>query len=112
MEEKGDITGQVFMNVQYSGEFATHRLEDPFFELCFELFGAVRVFAAFFPEADFAALLRLPAALPPSRPPFFAGAVFIFFPRPEPLFFPPPVIALTVAHALLSASPSGTPRSS
>jgi nitrate/nitrite transporter NarK len=38
--------------------------------------------------------------------------VAAFMARPEPLFLPPPSCLLTVAQARLSASPSGTPRSS
>ena len=41
--------------------------------------------------------------------PTSAGALFTGLPRPEPLFFPPPVMALTVAQARFSASSSGTP---
>ena len=37
-EEKGDITGQVFMNGKFSDEFAAHLFEDPFFELFFVAF--------------------------------------------------------------------------
>jgi hypothetical protein len=49
-------------------------------------------------------------AAPPSRPPFRDGEVSIFFPRPDPLFFPPPVSLFTVAQARRSASFSPTPR--
>lgn len=38
--------------------------------------------------------------------------VAAFIARPKPLFLPPPSCLLTVAHARLSASPPGTPRSS
>jgi len=56
---------------------------------------------------------RLPReAAPPFRPPFFAGALSSFLPRPEPLFLPPPVSLLTVAQARRFASFSGVPRSS
>jgi len=81
---------------------STYLFDDPFFEL---------FFAAFFPD-DFEDFLLLAAAFPPLRPPFLAGALLTFLPRPDPLFLPPPVIALTVAHARRSASSSGTPRSS
>ena len=72
------------------GQSGSHRFEDPFFELFFALFLVARVFAAFFADADFAAFDRFAAALPPLRPPFFAGALFTGLPRPEPLFLPPP----------------------
>jgi hypothetical protein len=49
-------------------------------------------------------------AAPPSLPPFRDGEVSVFLPRPEPLFFPPPVSLLTVAHARRSASLRPTPR--
>src|SRR4030095_4733096 len=42
---------------------------------------------------------RLDAVRPPFRPPFLLGLWSSFFPRPEPLFFPPPLDLLTVAHA-------------
>jgi hypothetical protein len=47
---------------------------------------------------------------PPLRPPFFAGSLFSFLPRPEPLFLPPPLLLFTVAQARRSASFSETPR--
>lgn len=50
--------------------------------------------------------LRDAAAL---RPPFLAGSLFVGLPLPDPLFFPPPSILLTVAQALLSASSVETP---
>jgi hypothetical protein len=53
---------------------------------------------------------RFAAALPPLRPPFLAGPLLTAFPRPEPLFFPPPVDLFTVAHARLDASFFETPR--
>jgi hypothetical protein len=61
-------------------------------------------------EADFAALGRLAAAWPPFLPPFRDGARFTFFPRPEPLFFPPPVSSFTVAQARRAASFREVPR--
>ena len=51
----------------------------------------------------------LPRLLPPLRPPFLAGSLFVALPLPEPLFLPPPLILLTVAQALLSASSCETP---
>src|SRR5690606_20111867 len=62
----------------------------------------LRVAAAFLAERDFAAFERLAEAAPPLRPPFFAGALFVALPRPEPDLLPPPSEALTVAHARLS----------
>jgi len=56
--------------------------------------------------------LRPLDALPPLRPPLRADAVFIFLPRPDPLFLPPPVSLLTVAQARRSASSLEVPRSS
>ena len=73
-------------------------------------FFLARVLAAFLADADFAAADRLAAALPPFLPPFLAGALLTGLPRPDPLFLPPPVMALTVAHARPSASSSETPR--
>ena len=70
----------------------------------------LRVAAAFLADFDFAAFDRLAEAAPPLRPPFFAGALFVFLPRPEPLFLPPPLDAFTVAQARLSASFFFTPR--
>src|SRR5215468_2331240 len=70
-----------------------------------------RVLAAFLAEADLAAAERLAEAALPLRPPFFAGALLTGLPFPDPLFLPPPVILLTVAHARRSASSSPTPRS-
>src|SRR5260221_485289 len=60
----------------------------------------------------FAAALRFAChwLLPPIRPPLWAGSWFSAFPRPEPDFFPPPVILLTVAQARRSASSLETPR--
>jgi hypothetical protein len=62
-------------------------------------------------EADRAAAERPADAAPPLRPPFFAGAFLVGLPLPDPLFFPPPDILLTVAQARRSASFSPTPRS-
>src|SRR5437667_11957761 len=80
---------------------------------CWPLLQAVlcaRVLAAFFAEALRAAAGRDAEAAPPFRPPFLAGALLTALPLPAPLFLPPPVISLTVAHARRSASPSDTPR--
>ena len=70
----------------------------------------LRVRAAFFALADRAASGRAADDAPPFCPPFRAGVVLTGWPRPEPLFFPPPVILLTVAQARFSASSFGTPR--
>ena len=64
---------------------------------------------AYYP-ADLVALGRFAAARPPFLPPFRDGARFTFFPRPEPLFFPPPVSSFTVAQARRAASFGETPR--
>ena len=50
------------------------------------------------------------AARPPFLPPFLEELRFVFFPRPDPLFFPPPVSLFTVAQARRSASRRETPR--
>jgi hypothetical protein len=70
----------------------------------------LRVAAALRADAERAALLRLAEARPPFRPPFFAGPLLVFRPRPEPDFRPPPDIAFSVAQARRSASSRGTPR--
>jgi len=72
----------------------------------------LRVAAALRAEAERADLLRLAEARPPFRPPFFAGPLLVFRPRPEPDFRPPPDIAFSVAQARRSASARGTPRRS
>jgi len=46
---------------------------------------------------------RRAAVLPPFLPPFLLDDLFSFFPRPEPLFLPPPEVLLTVAQARLLA---------
>src|SRR5215813_13795312 len=79
-------------------------------QLCAAAARRLRVWAAFFAEAERSANERAAEAAPPLWPPFFAGAVLIFLPRPDPLFLPPPVILFTVAQARRSASSSGTPR--
>jgi hypothetical protein len=75
-------------------------LLDVFLRRAFLFFGAHRNQAFFF----------LAAVLPPMRPPFFAGVLFVFFPRPEPLSLPPPLDLLTVAHARFFATLFDTPR--
>ena len=50
------------------------------------------------------------AARPPFLPPFLDELRLDFFPRPDPLFLPPPVSLFTVAQARRSASPRETPR--
>ena len=72
----------------------------------------LRVAAALRADADRADFERDAEARPPIRPPFRDELVLIFFPRPEPLFFPPPVSLFTVAQARRSASSRPTPRSS
>jgi hypothetical protein len=72
----------------------------------------LRVAAAFRAEAERADLLRFAEARPPSRPPFLAGPLLVFRPRPEPDFLPPPDMAFSVAQARRSASSRGTPRRS
>ena len=57
------------------------------------------------------AYIRL-RARPPNRPPLRIGAWFSFLPLPEPLFLPPPLILLTVAHARRLASRDPRPRDS
>ena len=47
-------------------------------------------------------VVRFADAAPPLRPPFFAGALFVFLPRPEPDFLPPP---LDAAYRPTSDSP-------
>jgi hypothetical protein len=67
-------------------------------------------------EVDFRELLdrddleREAAARPPFLPPFREELRLVFLPRPDPLFFPPPVSLFTVAQARRSASPRDTPR--
>src|SRR6478609_8442796 len=72
----------------------------------------LRVAAAFLADAERSAAERDAEARAPSLPPFLDGPVSTALPRPEPLFFPPPVSLLTVAHARRSASFSATPRRS
>jgi hypothetical protein len=70
----------------------------------------LRVAAAFRAEAERADFGREAEAFPPFRPPLRAGAVEVRFPRPDPLFFPPPDILFSVAQARRSASFRDTPR--
>ena len=52
---------------------------------------SLRYFSGKFADRTRAAFGRAAAAFPPSLPPFFAGALFISFPTPEPpAFLPPP----------------------
>ncbi len=69
----------------------------------------LRVAAALLAAAVRSAAGRLADAWPPSRPPFCDEAWDSGRPRPEPLFFPPPLSLFTVAQAMRSASFSGTP---
>ena len=69
-----------------------------------------RVDAAFRAELEREDFEREADARPPLRPPFRDELRLVFFPRPEPLFFPPPVSLFTVAQARRSASPRETPR--
>src|SRR6266853_277055 len=75
-------------------------------QLCAAAARRLRVWAAFFAEAERSANDRTAEAAPPLWPPFLAGAVLLFLPRPEPLFLPPPVILFTVAQARRAASSS------
>jgi hypothetical protein len=47
---------------------------------------------------------------PPFRPPLREAERLVLFPRPEPLFLPPPVSLLTVAQARRAASLLPLPR--
>jgi hypothetical protein len=49
-------------------------------------------------------------AAPPFRPPLREELLVLFFPRPDPLFLPPPSSLFTVAHARRAASFRETPR--
>ena len=71
-----------------------------------------RVAAPFRAAAERLALERDDEARPPFRPPLRDELLLRFFPRPEPLFLPPPVSLFTVAQARRAASPRETPRSS
>jgi hypothetical protein len=69
-----------------------------------------RVEAALRAEAEREDLEREAEARPPFLPPFLEELRLVFFPRPDPLFFPPPVSLFTVAQARRSASFRETPR--
>jgi hypothetical protein len=69
-----------------------------------------RVEAALRAEEEREDLERDAEALPPFFPPFLEELRLVFFPRPEPLFFPPPVSLFTVAQARRSASFRDAPR--
>lgn len=69
-----------------------------------------RVDAALRAALDRDDLERDAAARPPFLPPFRDELRVVFLPRPEPLFFPPPVSLFTVAQARRSASRRETPR--
>jgi hypothetical protein len=70
----------------------------------------LRVAAAFWAAAEREDFDRDAAALPPFLPPLRDELRVVFLPRPEPLFFPPPVSLFTVAQARRSASFPETPR--
>jgi len=72
----------------------------------------LRVAAAFLAEAERSSAERDAEPWPPFWPPFFDELVSLLWPRPEPLFLPPPVSLLTVAQARRSASSLPTPRCS
>jgi hypothetical protein len=69
-----------------------------------------RVEAALRADAEREDFEREAAARPPFLPPLRDELLLVFFPRPEPLFLPPPVSLFTVAQARRSASPRETPR--
>ena len=69
-----------------------------------------RVAAALRADAEREDLEREAAARPPLLPPLRDELLLVFFPRPEPLFLPPPVSLFTVAQARRSASLRETPR--
>jgi len=68
-----------------------------------------RVEAALRAEEEREDLERAAVARPPFFPPFLDELLLAFFPRPEPLFFPPPVSLFTVAQARRPASLRDTP---
>ncbi len=70
----------------------------------------LRVDAALRAELEREDFERVAAARPPFLPPLREELRFVFLPRPEPLFFPPPVSLFTVAQARRSASRRETPR--
>jgi len=69
-----------------------------------------RVAAPLRAAADREALDRERDAAPPFLPPLREALLVLFFPRPDPLFFPPPSSLFTVAQARRSASRRETPR--
>jgi hypothetical protein len=69
-----------------------------------------RVAAPFRAAAERDDFERDAEALPPFFPPLRDALLVVFLPRPDPLFFPPPVSLFTVAQARRSASRSETPR--
>jgi len=69
-----------------------------------------RVAAPFRAAAERDALDRDADAFPPLRPPLREELLVLFFPRPDPLFLPPPSSLFTVAQARRAASPPDTPR--
>jgi hypothetical protein len=69
-----------------------------------------RVDAALRADDDREDLEREAAARPPFLPPLRDELLLVFFPRPDPLFLPPPVSLFTVAQARRAASPRPTPR--
>ena len=70
----------------------------------------LRVDAAFLAAEERDDLEREAEARPPFLPPFLDELRFVFLPRPEPLFLPPPVSLFTVAQARRSASFRDVPR--
>jgi len=85
------------------------RLAPELFRLPLEDFRR-RVAAPFRAAAEREDLDREADALPPFFPPRRDEVLLVFLPRPDPLFFPPPVSLFTVAQARRSASPPETPR--
>ena len=63
-----------------------------------------RVAAPLRAAAEREALDRERDAAPPFLPPFREALLVLFFPRPDPLFFPPPSSLFTVAQARRAAS--------
>jgi hypothetical protein len=70
----------------------------------------LRVAAAFRAALEREDFEREADALPPFLPPLREELRLVFLPRPEPLFFPPPVSLFTVAQARRAASRPETPR--
>jgi len=93
------------------------RLRDPlalFLPLPLSLSAAAallrRVAAPLRAAAEREALDRERVAPPLFLPPFRDALLVLFFPRPDPLFLPPPSSLFTVAQARRSASRRETPR--